>query len=193
MAHTSTEHEVLAVVFQVRESHLPLGKRPETPRRAVMAARPGPERGKWSLPGGRVSDDEDLTQFGATPTRRESGPARGRPPRTAGGVLRTAPGARCPRDRLDLPRLGALPRHPGAAVGHPLAPGQRTAADGLRPRPDGRPTPAPAWPPNSPTPISDSLWHQRNSRCRRCATSTAPPSATRSTPPTCSGSWPAAA
>ena len=57
MVHTSTQHEVLAVVFQVRG--LEAGK-PELNvllwQRALA-----PERGKWSLPGGRVRDDEDLS------------------------------------------------------------------------------------------------------------------------------------
>jgi len=56
MSHASTEHEVLAVVFQVRG--LESGK-PELDvllwQRALA-----PERGKWSLPGGRLGADEDL-------------------------------------------------------------------------------------------------------------------------------------
>lgn len=57
MTHTSTQHEVLAVVFQVRD--LAPGK-PELNvllwQRALA-----PEIGKWSLPGGQVRDDEDLS------------------------------------------------------------------------------------------------------------------------------------
>lgn len=57
MTHTSTQHEVLAVVFQVRG--LMSGK-PELNvllwQRALE-----PESGKWSLPGGQVRDDEDLS------------------------------------------------------------------------------------------------------------------------------------
>lgn len=57
MSHTSTQHEVLAVVFQVRG--LESGK-PELDvllwQRALA-----PERGKWSLPGGQVRVDEDLS------------------------------------------------------------------------------------------------------------------------------------
>ena len=57
MAHTSTEHEVLAVVFQVGGL---LSGKPELNvllwQRALE-----PERGKWSLPGGRVRVDEDLS------------------------------------------------------------------------------------------------------------------------------------
>jgi ADP-ribose pyrophosphatase YjhB (NUDIX family) len=57
MSHTSTEHEVLAVVFQVR--NMTSGK-PDLDvllwQRALA-----PERGKWSLPGGRLSADEDLS------------------------------------------------------------------------------------------------------------------------------------
>lgn len=57
MTHTSTQHEVLAVVFQVRG--LPSGK----PELSVLLWQRAmtPERGKWSLPGGRVRDDEDLS------------------------------------------------------------------------------------------------------------------------------------
>lgn len=57
MSHTSTEHEVLAVVFQVRD--MASGK-PDLDvllwQRALA-----PERGKWSLPGGRLRADEDLS------------------------------------------------------------------------------------------------------------------------------------
>ncbi len=57
MPHTSTQHEALAVVFQVRD--LESGK-PELNvllwQRALE-----PESGKWSLPGGQVGDDEDLS------------------------------------------------------------------------------------------------------------------------------------
>jgi 8-oxo-dGTP diphosphatase len=57
MPYSSTQHEVLAVVFQVRD--LDAGK-PELNvllwQRALA-----PERGKWSLPGGQVRDDEDLS------------------------------------------------------------------------------------------------------------------------------------
>lgn len=57
MSHTSTQHEVLAVVFQVRD--LDSGK-PDLDvllwQRALE-----PEMGKWSLPGGQVRTDEDLS------------------------------------------------------------------------------------------------------------------------------------
>ncbi|MGE2738016.1 NUDIX domain-containing protein, partial [Mycolicibacterium vaccae] len=60
MAHTSTEHEVLAVVFQVRplDASAPDGK----PALHVLLWQRAldPERGKWSLPGGRLGADEDL-------------------------------------------------------------------------------------------------------------------------------------
>lgn len=57
MTHTSTQHEVLAVVFQVR--YLAAGK----PSLNVLLWQRAldPERGKWSLPGGRLRDGEDLT------------------------------------------------------------------------------------------------------------------------------------
>lgn len=57
MTHTSTQHEVLAVVFQVR--NLASGK----PDLDVLLWQRAldPENGKWSLPGGQVRVDEDLS------------------------------------------------------------------------------------------------------------------------------------
>jgi ADP-ribose pyrophosphatase YjhB (NUDIX family) len=57
MDYGSTAHEVLAVVFQVR------GLETTKPQLNVLLwerAR-NPERGAWSLPGGRLRDDEDMT------------------------------------------------------------------------------------------------------------------------------------
>ena len=56
MTHTSTEHEVLAVVFQVR--HLGTPK----PQLSVLLweRAMNPQRGAWSLPGGRLRNDEDM-------------------------------------------------------------------------------------------------------------------------------------
>ena len=55
MIHTSTQHEVLAVVFQVRD--LAAGK----PSLNVLLWQRAldPERGKWSLPGGRLRSGTD--------------------------------------------------------------------------------------------------------------------------------------
>src|ERR1700755_819003 len=57
MPHTSTAHEVLAVVFQVR------GVNSRKPALHVLLWQRAlePEAGKWSLPGGRLGDDEDMT------------------------------------------------------------------------------------------------------------------------------------
>ena len=57
MTHISTAHEVLAAVFQVR------GVDSRTPGLNVLLWQRArdPEHGKWSLPGGRLRDDEDLT------------------------------------------------------------------------------------------------------------------------------------
>ncbi|GAT09482.1 NUDIX hydrolase [Mycolicibacterium novocastrense] len=57
MAHISTAHEVLAAVFQVRE--VASGK----PALHVLLWQRAldPQRGRWSLPGGRLGDDEDMT------------------------------------------------------------------------------------------------------------------------------------
>ncbi|MDT5142096.1 MAG: 8-oxo-dGTP diphosphatase [Mycobacterium sp.] len=61
MAHGSTAHEVLAVVFRVRG----LGPDPksQTPELSVLLWQRArdPQRGAWSLPGGRLRHDEDMT------------------------------------------------------------------------------------------------------------------------------------
>ena len=57
MPHRSTAHEVLAVVFQVRE----LSSRQPALNVLLWQRAREPERGKWSLPGGRLRDNEDLT------------------------------------------------------------------------------------------------------------------------------------
>ncbi|MFC7448899.1 NUDIX hydrolase [Rhodococcus daqingensis] len=56
MPHPSTVHEVLTAVFQVRD----FGGRPEL---AVLLWQRAldPQKGTWSLPGGQLGDDEDLT------------------------------------------------------------------------------------------------------------------------------------
>lgn len=57
MPNISTAHEVLAVVFQVRQ----LSTR--NPQLSVLLWERAmdPERGAWSLPGGRLRHDEDMT------------------------------------------------------------------------------------------------------------------------------------
>ena len=57
MVNTSTAHEVLAVVFQVRQ----LSTR--KPQLSVLLWERAlePQRGAWSLPGGRLRHDEDMT------------------------------------------------------------------------------------------------------------------------------------
>lgn len=68
MAHGSTAHEVLAVVFQVREASDEGAKRPAN---RLSTAKPqlnvllwqraqDPQQGKWSLPGGQLRTDEDM-------------------------------------------------------------------------------------------------------------------------------------
>lgn len=57
MSHTSTQHEVLAVVFQVGD--VASGK--PALNVLVWQRAMAPERGKWSLPGGRLGVEEDLT------------------------------------------------------------------------------------------------------------------------------------
>ncbi len=58
MVHVSTAHEVLAVVFQVRATSAPGNPHFTCCCGSGHWTR---ERGKWSLPGGRLGDDEDLT------------------------------------------------------------------------------------------------------------------------------------
>jgi 8-oxo-dGTP diphosphatase len=65
MPHGSTAHEVLAVVFQVRQvaEQVTKGPRTEKPQLNVLLwerAR-DPQKGAWSLPGGRLRNDEDMT------------------------------------------------------------------------------------------------------------------------------------
>src|SRR5215475_12757048 len=57
MPYRSTAHEVLAVVFQVR------GVNSRKPALHVLLWQRAlePEAGKWSLPGGRLGDEEDMT------------------------------------------------------------------------------------------------------------------------------------
>ncbi|AFP39580.1 NUDIX hydrolase [Mycolicibacterium smegmatis] len=57
MPNRSTAHEVLAVVFQVRD----LDTRQPSLNVLLWQRALEPERDKWSLPGGRLRDDEDLT------------------------------------------------------------------------------------------------------------------------------------
>jgi 8-oxo-dGTP diphosphatase len=65
MAHISTTHEVLAVVFQVRQpaeqaKGAPRAGKPQLNVLLWQRAR-DPQRGSWSLPGGQVRTDEDMT------------------------------------------------------------------------------------------------------------------------------------
>jgi 8-oxo-dGTP diphosphatase len=57
MPNRSTEHEVLAVVFQVRQLTT------RNPQLSVLLWERAmePQRGAWSLPGGRLRHDEDMT------------------------------------------------------------------------------------------------------------------------------------
>jgi ADP-ribose pyrophosphatase YjhB (NUDIX family) len=56
MPYGSTDHEVLAVVLQVRD----VGSRKPALHALLWQRALEPEAGKWSLPGGRLGDDEDL-------------------------------------------------------------------------------------------------------------------------------------
>ncbi|MDH6193858.1 8-oxo-dGTP diphosphatase [Mycobacterium frederiksbergense] len=57
MTYGNTAHEVLAAVFQVRD----LDSRQPALNVLLWQRALDPEQGKWSLPGGRLDDDEDLT------------------------------------------------------------------------------------------------------------------------------------
>ena len=61
MAHISTAHEVLAVVFQVRQ--VTAAPRTEKPQLNVLLWQRAkdPQQGAWSLPGGGLRHDEDMT------------------------------------------------------------------------------------------------------------------------------------
>ncbi|MFZ1162636.1 NUDIX hydrolase [Mycobacterium sp.] len=61
MVNGSTEHEVLAVVFQVRG--LGPGSKTQKPELSVLLWQRArdPQRGAWSLPGGQLRHDEDMT------------------------------------------------------------------------------------------------------------------------------------
>ena len=61
MAHISTDHEVLAAVFQVRHVDPPSTDRKAALHVLLWQRALSPERGKWSLPGGRLGVDEDMT------------------------------------------------------------------------------------------------------------------------------------
>src|SRR6202161_1582462 len=61
MVHGSTAHAVLAVVFQVRGlGPGPMTQKPELSVLLWQRAQ-NPERGAWSLPGGQLRHDEDMT------------------------------------------------------------------------------------------------------------------------------------
>ncbi|WP_078315856.1 NUDIX domain-containing protein [Mycobacterium sp. D16Q16] len=65
MVHTSTEHEVLAVVFQVRhfsDTTTSTNSPARAPELAVLLWQRAlePHHGAWALPGGQVRADEDL-------------------------------------------------------------------------------------------------------------------------------------
>jgi len=65
MTNGNTAHEVLAVVFQVRHvtEQVKAGARKEKPQLNVLLWQRAkdPQEGAWSLPGGRLRNDEDMT------------------------------------------------------------------------------------------------------------------------------------
>jgi 8-oxo-dGTP diphosphatase len=68
MVHVSTAHEVLAVVFQVRHvsedaAQVKRPHRREKPQLNVLLweRAQDPQKGAWSLPGGQLRNDEDMT------------------------------------------------------------------------------------------------------------------------------------
>ena len=72
MAHGSTAHEVLAVVFQIRG----LGSDPnQTPELSVLLWQRArdPQRGAWALPGGRVDPGETAVEAALREAAEEVG------------------------------------------------------------------------------------------------------------------------
>lgn len=63
MLHGNTRHEVLIAVFQVRHFEDTSGTLGDTPELGVLLWQRAldPEVGTWSLPGGELRNDEDLT------------------------------------------------------------------------------------------------------------------------------------
>ena len=63
MTHGNTRHEVLIVVFQVRHFADASGTRRDEPELGVLLWQRAldPQIGTWSLPGGQLRNDEDLT------------------------------------------------------------------------------------------------------------------------------------
>jgi len=124
MPNTSTAHEVLAVVFQVRHVTQQVRRATEqktAAKRSVMERAQDPQKGAWSLPGGRLRTDEDMiTRFGANWPRRST--CKSWHTSSSSRCSPSPTGCRAPGDRLDLPRLVPSPP-PGAATGHPLASG----------------------------------------------------------------------
>src|SRR6202167_6844584 len=60
MVHSSTAHDLLAVVFQLRRlGPGPMTQKPELSVLLWQRAQ-DPERGAWSLPGGQLRHDEDM-------------------------------------------------------------------------------------------------------------------------------------
>lgn len=196
MAHRSTAHEVLAVVFQVREvtDGVAKGRPTAKPQLNVLLWQRAkdPQRGAWSLPGGQVRNDEDMI----TSVRRQLA------------------------EKVDLKELAHLEQLAVFSDPHRV-PGARVIAStflGLVPSPaspelppDTRWHPVNRLPPmafdhapmvdHARTRLNAKLSYTnigfalapRNSRSPRCATSTERRWGIRSTRRTCSGCWRGAA
>jgi 8-oxo-dGTP diphosphatase len=61
MSYRITHHEVLAVVFQVRPQQGPATDGKPVLHVLLWQRALDPQRGRWSLPGGRLGDDETMT------------------------------------------------------------------------------------------------------------------------------------
>ena len=188
MPNSNTTHEVLAAVFQVRTfpasiaagdgDHCPQGR--EELAVLLWQRALNPQKGTWSLPGGTLRDDEDLT----TSARRllaEKVDLRKVAHLEQLSVFSDPQRVPGPR-RIASTFLGLVPpqRRPTTATGHGLAPGFEVAGDVVRPR--NRRTA------RAQSTCRETLVHQhriragprKSSRCRHCAKSTALPSVTRS-------------
>jgi ADP-ribose pyrophosphatase YjhB (NUDIX family) len=117
MPHISTEHEVLAVVFQVRGSHSTDDSRKPALHVLLWQRAREPEREKWSLPGGRLGADEDLTSS----VRRQL--AEKVDLRELSHLEQLAVFS----DPNRVPGVRTIARDTRTATGHPLAPGEQPA------------------------------------------------------------------
>jgi len=142
MPNGSTAHEVLAVVFQVREvtEQVKGGPRTGKPQLNVLLWQRAqdPQRGAWSLPGGRLRNDEDLiTSVRRQLARRSTCKSWRISSNSRRSPIHTGlPGPR----RSRRPSLAWCPPPPPRNCRRTLAgTGEFATTDGIRPWSDGGP------------------------------------------------------